>query len=140
MQKKGDKFYKFHFVLGIGGNIKNPKFRFKKFMRMLINDKRFFVSATSPLLVNKAFGFKAQDDFYNAVAIISTNFNANESLKILQHYEKIFGRKRSFKNAPRTLDLDILYFSERVRKSARLILPHPGVNERVSVFLPLGMI
>ncbi|MCD8213373.1 MAG: 2-amino-4-hydroxy-6-hydroxymethyldihydropteridine diphosphokinase [Campylobacter sp.] len=46
---------------------------------------------------------------------------------------------RSFKNAPRTLDLDILYFSGRNRNDARLTLPHSCASERFSVILPLGI-
>ena len=53
--------------------------------------------------------------------------------------EKIFGRKRSFKNAPRTLDIDIIDFSAKIRQSERLRLPHPKACQRLSVILPLAM-
>ena len=56
----------------------------------------------------------------------------------MQYYEIKFKRTRSFKNAPRTLDLDILYFSEKIRQSDDLQIPHHGVNERISVIIPLG--
>ena len=59
-------------------------------------------------------------------------------LKIMQRAELRFGRKRGFKNAPRTLDVDILYASAKVRTCEQLVLPHPGVSERISVILPLG--
>ncbi|MGF7494363.1 2-amino-4-hydroxy-6-hydroxymethyldihydropteridine diphosphokinase, partial [Campylobacter concisus] len=54
-------------------------------------------------------------------------------------YESKFKRVRTFKNAPRTLDLDILYFSKKVYKTPRLIVPHPGASKRLSVIVPLGL-
>ena len=131
--------FKGEFVLGIGGNIGNVKKRFESFFMNLKNDRRFFVTQNSPILRNKAFGFVAQEDFLNAVMFVQTSKSPNEVLKIMQRYELKFGRKRSFKNAPRTLDLDILYFDKKVRKTPRLILPHYGVNGRTSVILPLGL-
>ena len=59
-------------------------------------------------------------------------------LEIMQRAELRFGRKRSFKNAPRTLDVDILYASAKVRACEWLALPHPSACERISVILPLG--
>ena len=133
------RYFKGEFVLGIGGNIGNVKKRFENFFMNLKNDKRFFVTQNSVILKNRAFGYTKQDDFLNAVMFVQTSLSPNTTLKIMQRYELKFGRKRSFKNAPRTLDLDILYFDKKVRKSPRLILPHYGVNERISVILPLGL-
>lgn len=72
--------------------------------------------------------------------IIKTSKSAQEFLKIMLHYEIILGRKRSFKNAPRTLDLDVLYFDNLKFKSKKLTLPHVGAFDRQSVFVPLGLI
>ena len=138
LRKKNPNF-KSEFVLGIGGNLGNVKKRFEKFFINLKNDRRFFVTQNSAILQNKAFGYTNQDDFLNAVMFVQTSLSPNLTLKIMQRYELKFGRKRSFKNAPRTLDLDILYFDKKVRKSPRLILPHYGVSKRVSVILPLGL-
>ncbi|CZE48581.1 2-amino-4-hydroxy-6-hydroxymethyldihydropteridine diphosphokinase [Campylobacter geochelonis] len=131
--------YKYEFYLGIGGNLGDSKKRFEMFFKKFKDDKRFFVVQTSPLLLNKAFGYTKQPDFLNAVLRVQTSLNPNQTLKIMQHYEKIFGRKRSFKNAPRTLDLDILSFSAKTRADKRLILPHPGIYDRISVILPAGL-
>lgn len=92
----------------------------------------------SALLINEAFGFKEQADFTNAVTLVQTSLAARQILKITANLERRFGRVRSFKNAPRTLDIDILYFSGRSRNDARLVLPHPGARSRASVILPLG--
>lgn len=133
------RYFKGEFALGLGGNIGNVKKRFEKFFMNLKNDKRFFVTQNSVILRNKAFGYTEQNDFLNAVMFVQTSKSPNEVLKIMQRYELKFGRKRSFKNAPRTLDLDILYFDKKVRKTPKLILPHYGASKRVSVVLPLGL-
>lgn len=78
-----------------------------------MQDKRLQVLQTSPFLVNKAFGFEEQKDFTNAVMVVSTSLHARALLKVLFFYEFKFKRKRTFKNAPRTLDLDLLYFSKK---------------------------
>lgn len=92
------------------------------------------------MLINEAFGFKEQKDFTNAVMLIQTNLHARALLKVLLYYEVKFKRKRTFKNAPRTLDLDLLYFSQKVKRDKWCEVPHKGAKERVSVILPLGMI
>lgn len=127
-------------VLGIGSNIGDSKKIFEKLFWILNRDTRFHILKTSSILKNRAFGFKEQNDFLNSVLIVQTSLNANQILKIANNLEKKFGRIRIFKNSPRTLDIDILYFSNKVRKSKRLQVPHIGVNERISVILPFGEI
>ena len=125
-------------ILGLGGNIGDVKKRFNGLHFKLSRDSRFHVVENSALLINEAFGFKEQADFTNAVMLVQTSLAARQILKITANLEKRFGRVRSFKNAPRTLDIDILYFSGRSRNDARLTLPHPGAQSRASVILPLG--
>ena len=129
---------KFKALLGLGSNIDGEKERFIKFFRLLMADKRFKVLQTSSILINKAFGYEAQKDFHNAVMLLQSNLHARALLKILLFYEFKFRRKRSFKNAPRTLDLDLLYFSAKSKNDYFCTLPHVGVNERLSVILPLA--
>ena len=125
-------------ILGLGGNIGDVKKRFNGLHFKLSRNSRFHVVENSALLINEAFGFKAQADFTNAVMLVQTSLAARQILKITANLERRFGRVRSFKNAPRTLDIDILYFSGRSRNDTRLTLPHPGAQSRASVILPLG--
>ena len=125
-------------ILGLGGNIGDVKKRFNGLHFKLSRDSRFHVVENSALLINEAFGFKEQADFTNAVMLVQTSLAARQILKITANLERRLGRVRSFKNAPRTLDIDILYFSGRSRNDVRLILPHPGAQSRASVILPLG--
>ena len=135
-RKRGN--FKNLYLLGLGGNLGDVKRRFERFYCVLQSDTRFFVAQNSLILKNKPFGFLDQPDFLNAVMLVQSSLAPLALLKIMQRAELRFGRKRSFKNAPRTLDVDILYASAKVRPDGRLALPHPGVNERISVVLPLG--
>ncbi|AJC87225.1 2-amino-4-hydroxy-6-hydroxymethyldihydropteridine diphosphokinase [Campylobacter insulaenigrae] len=135
-QQKG----KYLAIIGLGSNIENEKNRFLALFRKIMQDRRLQILQTSPFLINKAFGFEKQKDFTNAVMMISTSLHARALLKVLFFYEFKFRRKRTFKNAPRTLDLDLLYFSKKVRKDEYCIVPHQGVNDRISVILPLGLL
>ena len=135
-RKRGN--FKNLYLLGLGGNLGDVRRRFERFYRVLQSDTRFFVAQNSLILKNKPFGFLRQENFLNAVMLVQSSLAPLALLKIMQRAELRFGRKRSFKNAPRTLDVDILYASAKVRPDGRLALPHPGANERISVILPLG--
>jgi len=63
---------------------------------------------------------------------------AQAFLTYLLRLEKRFGRKRSFENAPRTLDLDIIFFDNRIINTKTLQVPHPSWSERESVLIPLA--
>ena len=75
--------------------------------------------------------------FINAVAHIRTRLNAPDLLVALQAMEQRAGRVRSHVNAPRTLDLDILFYGDAKLQSSYLTLPHPRWMERAFVLLPL---
>ena len=87
---------------------------------------------------NPPFGFTEQEDFLNTTIVIKTSMNARIFLEYLMRLEKKFGRKRSFSNAPRTLDLDIIFFDNLVMDTDKLTLPHPAWMERESVLIPLS--
>jgi 2-amino-4-hydroxy-6-hydroxymethyldihydropteridine diphosphokinase len=127
-------------ILGIGGNIGGVIKRFHKLYLMLKHDTRFTLLKTSPILKNPPFGFLEQNDFYNAVIVLKTNLSSIEMLNATQRYEKRLKRVRSFQDAPRTLDIDILFFQGEVKESKRLTLPHPGILQRASVLIPLSLI
>jgi 2-amino-4-hydroxy-6-hydroxymethyldihydropteridine diphosphokinase len=76
-------------------------------------------------------------DFTNAVIAITTTLAPHELLKELQAIEVSFGRERPYKNAPRTLDLDILLIDDLIIDTASLTVPHPRMHERRFVLEPL---
>lgn len=82
-------------------------------------------------------GYKDQPDFINAVVLIETELSPHELLSELQTIEHLHKRERSFPNAPRTLDLDILLFGDIRLNSPELSIPHPRMHERAFVIFPL---
>ena len=77
------------------------------------------------------------DDYINAVARISTTLPAEELLLALHAIEAAHGRERPYRNAPRTLDLDLLLYGDEQIASATLTVPHPRLTERAFVLVPL---
>jgi 2-amino-4-hydroxy-6-hydroxymethyldihydropteridine diphosphokinase len=77
------------------------------------------------------------DDYINAVAQIETQLSAPQLLESLQAIEADFGRERPYRNAPRSLDLDILLYGRQQVASASLTVPHPRLTERAFALIPL---
>ena len=79
-------------------------------------------------------------DFINAVAAVETSLSALELLHALQALELDAGRERPYRNAPRTLDLDLLLHGDTRLDTPELTVPHPRLRERAFVLLPLAEI
>ncbi len=77
-------------------------------------------------------------DYINAVACVQTSLSAQELLATLQKLEAKHGRLRPYRNAPRTLDLDLLLYGTAVINDPNLIVPHPRMHERAFVLKPLS--
>ncbi len=77
------------------------------------------------------------DDYLNAVIQIVTDLTPLDLLAVLQNIENAAGRERPYRNAPRTLDLDILLFDNEIINLPNLIVPHPRMMEREFVLIPL---
>ena len=129
---------KYSVSIGIGGNIGNTKQIFDKLILCLKADSRFTLLQSSPLLKNPPFGFLEQNYFLNGIIILQTNLCAKDFLKAMQRYENKFGRKRSFQDAPRTLDIDIIFFDNKKINTEKLIIPHKDWANRESVIIPLN--
>jgi 2-amino-4-hydroxy-6-hydroxymethyldihydropteridine diphosphokinase len=77
------------------------------------------------------------DDYVNAVVCVETALSASELLQHLQAMEQAAGRQRPYRNAPRTLDLDILLYNEERIQRDDLQIPHPRMTQRAFVLIPL---
>jgi 2-amino-4-hydroxy-6-hydroxymethyldihydropteridine diphosphokinase len=77
-------------------------------------------------------------DFLNAVAMLETRLGPDELLTELQRIEAEHGRERPYRNAPRTLDLDVLLYGDATVVSPRLTVPHPRLHERAFALVPLA--
>lgn len=126
-------------VIGVGGNLGDVRRRFVHLFYFLQRDSRIQVIESSAILKNPPFGFANQDDFFNSVLVIKTALRPKALLAYLLNVERRFRRQRSFANAPRTLDLDILFYQNYQHCDATLCVPHPAWHERDSVLIPLSL-
>lgn len=96
------------------------------------------VIRASALYQTAAWGNADQPDFLNQVVIIETKLNAEQCLLNILEIEKIMGRVRTVKNAPRIIDIDILFFNKAVINLPELKVPHPEIANRRFVLTPLN--
>ena len=137
---KASSNFRHRAIIGIGGNVGDVKRRFQHLRHYLNRQKNIEILHTAPILQNPPFGYTDQDDFLNSVIEVATSMGPKELLGFLLRTEKRFGRKRSFPNAPRTLDLDLIFFDDVRMSTTKLTLPHPHWQERESVLIPLSLL
>ena len=123
--------------VGIGSNLDDPRAQVLKALAELDALPHTRVVKKSSLYRTAPLGYAEQPDFINAVARLETGLPAERLLDALQEIETRHGRKRSFSNAPRSLDLDILLFGDLVLRTSSLEIPHPRMHERAFVLKPL---
>ncbi len=129
---------KYRVLLGIGGNIGDVRRRFNHLFVFLRKSPYIEIVETAPILKNPPFGYLNQSYFYNSLIYIKTSFRPKALLRYILHLEKKFGRRRSFQDAPRTLDIDMIFYEDINMNSKELILPHPSWRERASVLIPMS--
>jgi len=91
----------------------------------------------SNLYATAAWGNTSQPDFINQVIKVATQLDATDTLKEILSIEKIMGRIRTVKNAPRIIDIDMLFFNNEIINRSDLIVPHPEIQNRRFVLTPL---
>ena len=123
--------------IGIGSNKNHPFFRIYSVLKQINRLKSTFIVKKSSLYETKPLGPQGQPNFINAVIEIKTNFDPHELLSELQDLEKQHNRKKTKKWGPRSIDLDILIYNKIIMDSKDLIIPHPGLEYREFVLLPL---
>ena len=125
-------------LLGIGGNIGDVLRRFEHLYEYFKHSSFVRVIETAPILKNPPFGYTEQEDFYNSLLLVETKLTPQALLRYVLRVERLFGRKRSFQDAPRTLDIDIIFYENVTMDTKKLTLPHPGWRKRSSVLIPLS--
>jgi 2-amino-4-hydroxy-6-hydroxymethyldihydropteridine diphosphokinase len=123
--------------VGIGSNLDDPRAQVLGAFEELDTLPHTRVVRKSSLYRTAPIGHERQPDFINAVAQLETGLPAERLLAELQAIEKRHGRERSFANAPRTLDLDLLLFGDAKLDLPQLTVPHPRMHERAFVLKPL---
>ncbi len=96
------------------------------------------IKRASSVYSTSAWGNENQNDFLNQVLVIDTTMNSSEAMKAILDIEQQMGRIRTRKNAPRIIDIDILFFNKEIIQSKALSLPHPLIQERKFVLTPLN--
>ena len=123
--------------IGLGANLGDARLALQKAVQSIDA-----LPQTRVLRVSSLYGSAPVDasgpDYLNAVAEISTSLPPLALLDALQTIELDAGRERPYRNAPRTLDLDIVRFGDLTMNTERLTLPHPRWNERAFVLLPMA--
>jgi 2-amino-4-hydroxy-6-hydroxymethyldihydropteridine diphosphokinase len=123
--------------VGVGSNLNDPRAQVLQAFTELDGLPNTRVVRKSSLYRSAPRGHAAQPDFVNAVAQVETGLPAERLLAELQAVEARHGRERSFPNAPRTLDLDLLLYGAARIASPALTVPHPRMHERAFVLKPL---
>lgn len=123
--------------VGLGANLGDPRSQIEAALEAMKSIPRTELRARSSLYRSAPQGYAAQPDFLNAVAKLETELPAGALLESLLAIEKRQGRERSFRNAPRTLDLDLLLYGSETIDEPGLRVPHPRMHERAFVLLPL---
>lgn len=129
-------------TLGIGGNVGSERqilARFFHLLRFLTRLKSCALIYASPIYRNPPFGYTNQPHFYNATLHLATSLSLTQVFALVFYLERRFGRarKRAFKNAPRTLDIDIIFYDKVIIKRSYLTIPHREFHKRESILLPL---
>jgi 2-amino-4-hydroxy-6-hydroxymethyldihydropteridine diphosphokinase len=124
--------------LGLGGNLGDPRSALRAAVAELRRHGR--IVAVSSLYRTAPVGYLDQPAFLNAAVAIETTLTPDALLDLVAEIERAQRRRRSFRNAPRTLDVDILFYDECEIDAPDLIVPHPRLHERAFALVPLAEI
>jgi len=124
-------------VIGLGANLGDPVAQLRAAIDAIGRLPHTRIVTASSFYRTAPVGFAAQPDFVNAAVSIDTGVEPRALLDALKTIEIAAGRARSFKDAPRTLDLDLLLYAEQLIDEPELVVPHPRMHERAFVLAPL---
>ena len=122
--------------IGLGANLGDRAATLREAARRLGALGR--ITAVSSLYETEPVGFRDQPPFLNAVIALETGLTPAALFQGLLTIERELGRIRTFRNAPRTLDIDILFYDGQVIETPPLVVPHPRLHERAFVLVPLA--
>ncbi|MHB1676862.1 MAG: 2-amino-4-hydroxy-6-hydroxymethyldihydropteridine diphosphokinase [Sulfuriferula sp.] len=123
--------------IALGSNLVNPAGQVLQAFAAIAALPQTELCSRSSLYLSTPIGYADQPDFINAVVQIKTTLSAHQLLAALLDIEQCYGRERTFRNAPRVIDLDILLYDQLIQCDTGLSLPHPRMHERAFVLIPL---
>lgn len=122
--------------VGLGGNLDHPDRTIAQALEAISRSDGILRVTPSSLYRTRPVDAPGPD-FCNAVARVLTELEPEELLSRLLHIESLFGRTRPHRNAPRTLDLDLIAYDDKTLATPSLTLPHPRAHQRAFVLVPL---
>ena len=126
--------------IGLGSNLNDPASQIETALSEIDQVPQTHVTRASSFYRSAPVGYRDQPDFVNAVAEVNTELAPRALLDRLLDIERAHGRVRTFPNAPRPLDLDVLLYGDRVIDEPGLSVPHSRLHERAFVVVPLAEI
>ena len=123
--------------IGVGSNLNHPQENCKRAVARLNAHQNIKVKAEASFYETEPLGVKEQGWFINTVVEVITELDAEELLTVLLEIEQEMGRMRQEKWGPRIIDLDLLFYGDKIIKTANLIIPHPEIVHRRFVLAPL---
>ncbi len=123
--------------IGIGSNVGDKVRNCRRAIAQITHHKQNRLIAQSSLYKTEPIGYIQQDWFINCVIEIETGLAAIALLHVLEDIEQSMGRRRTFKWGPRIIDLDILFFNDDIIGCEELTIPHPELQKRAFVLVPL---
>ncbi len=121
--------------IGIGSNLGDRQVNMKKALKLL--GERLQIELVSSIYETEPVGYVEQPMFFNAVCRGQTELGPLQLLSLVKGIEASLGRVSSFPNAPRTIDLDIIFYGDMIMETPELTIPHPRLEERAFVLIPL---
>ena len=124
--------------LCLGSNLGDRERNLARALELL--SEKVQIGKVSSVYETEPVGYEEQPLFLNMVCRISTRLSARQLMRLIVAVETNMGRVRSFRNAPRSIDIDILFYDDAVVKTRHLTVPHPRLAERAFVLTPLDEI
>lgn len=124
--------------LGLGSNIENREAYLQKALASLAELPQTQLTDRSPIYETAAWGKTDQSDFLNMVCQLETDLSPQELLRSCQNIESRLGRVRHEHWGPRTIDIDILFYGHEIIDEEKLQVPHPYLQNRAFVLVPLS--
>ena len=126
--------------IGIGSNIGDKARQCERGISEILKLDRHRLLARSSLYKTRPIGYREQDSFINLVIKIETEMDAPTLLCSLKEIESRLGRVKTLRWGPRSIDLDILFFNDYKIQTDELTVPHPLIQDRQFVLVPLAEI
>jgi GTP cyclohydrolase-4 len=124
--------------LCLGSNLGKREENLRQALKLLSTEVN--IGDVSSMYETEPLGYEEQPFFLNLVCSITTNLLPEQLLNLAKDVETKMGRIPSFPNAPRPIDIDVLFYDNKVMETTNLTIPHPRLHDRAFVLIPLAEI